>query len=335
MPGEKETFYVKSNIKTVVDFNKAQDYLELCNKASDAYAHKINSVKSKTTDEQYKVVCTSETASSNFKAVLFKRGDEYIVSFFGTDIKSLKDIGTDVVMCVDRNPKQFSEAEKFVAYIIREYNIPLYKLIAIGNSEGGSEAIHVMGIFGLKEVYTFNGYVHRMTQYDQRNLVNIYNFRTSNDLVSKGGHVVGEDYIVPLSDNCKPKWGIFGVKDWHEIANMGDCRKAIPSLVYEILNPDWKNKYMFGILTTKEIEDIPNGIYHLFEDSINNRIRNNAIIDSNRPRGDFYTNSSFLYSNGGITHQNCAGTYQVSGYTREDGTQVPSYFRTCGAKHLT
>ncbi len=31
--------------------------------------------------------------------------------------------------------------------------------------------------------------------------------------------------------------------------------------------------------------------------------------------------------------EGCAGTYQVSGYTREDGTKIASYTRTCGAKH--
>lgn len=32
--------------------------------------------------------------------------------------------------------------------------------------------------------------------------------------------------------------------------------------------------------------------------------------------------------------EGCAGTYQVSGYTREDGTKIAGYTRTCGAKHL-
>lgn len=31
--------------------------------------------------------------------------------------------------------------------------------------------------------------------------------------------------------------------------------------------------------------------------------------------------------------ENCAGTYEVSGYTRADGTRVSSYTRTCGAAH--
>ena len=35
-----------------------------------------------------------------------------------------------------------------------------------------------------------------------------------------------------------------------------------------------------------------------------------------------------------INHaKKCVGSYRVSGYTREDGTKVDSYIRTCGAKH--
>lgn len=33
------------------------------------------------------------------------------------------------------------------------------------------------------------------------------------------------------------------------------------------------------------------------------------------------------------TQKGCVGSYQVSGYTRADGTEVKSYTRTCGAKH--
>lgn len=29
----------------------------------------------------------------------------------------------------------------------------------------------------------------------------------------------------------------------------------------------------------------------------------------------------------------CVGSYQVDGYTREDGTEVKGYIRKCGAKH--
>ena len=33
------------------------------------------------------------------------------------------------------------------------------------------------------------------------------------------------------------------------------------------------------------------------------------------------------------SQKGCVGSYQVSGYTRADGTEVKSYTRTCGAKH--
>ena len=33
------------------------------------------------------------------------------------------------------------------------------------------------------------------------------------------------------------------------------------------------------------------------------------------------------------TQKGCVGSYQVSGYTRSDGTEVKGYTRTCGAKH--
>ena len=33
------------------------------------------------------------------------------------------------------------------------------------------------------------------------------------------------------------------------------------------------------------------------------------------------------------SQKGCVGSYQVSGYTRADGTDVKSYTRTCGAKH--
>ncbi len=36
----------------------------------------------------------------------------------------------------------------------------------------------------------------------------------------------------------------------------------------------------------------------------------------------------------GCHSDNCAGTYPVQGYTRDDGTKVSGYTRTCGAKHL-
>ncbi len=309
--------------KTTVDFNNAQDYLYLCDKANETFNNMPNFIQTDTLKRNYEVL-ERYHANSNCKAILYRRGDEYIVSFFGTDFHNLKDIGTNVVMVAGKNPKQFKDAEKFVGDMINKYNIPKEKLIAIGNSEGGAEAIHIKGVYGIKDAYTYNGYVPKLSQYLDNNLQNnIYNFRTEGDIVSKAGYSVGEDFIVPVKDPLKR--GIFGIPDWHRIKNMGDCRNAEPADSYEQKHPGWKNKYIKGELKSYEVEDIPKEVYALFDDAINDRLRNGAVVNAQRPAG-YNTFQS------GTT---CAGTYQVSGYTRGDGTQVSSYYRTCGASHNT
>lgn len=308
--------------KTFVNFEKAQDYLELCNNASKTFKQASNATQ--TQKNNYEVL-ERYRDKTNCKAILYKKGDEYVVSFFGTDFKNAKDIGTNVAMVAGKSPKQFKQAEEFVRDMIFKYNIPQDKLTAIGNSEGAAEAVHVKGVFGIKEVYTYNGYIPSLDGYPAENLQsNIYNFRMEGDIVSKAGHVVGEDFIVPLKmENGKtPLPGPLGIPAWHRIENMGDCRDAQPAVIFESLNPNWKNKYGLGILKSYEIGDIPSELYSICEDAINDRLRNNAVVNAPRP------NNSFSYSGSG-----CAGTYQVSGYTRNDGVEVSSYYRTCGASH--
>lgn len=315
-----KNYYVE---KTSVDYNKAQDYLDLCNKADETFKNIPSIVNTNTNHNNYEVL-ESYHASSNCKAILYRKGDEYIVSFFGTNFKNLKDIGTNITMVAGKNPKQFKDAEKFVGDMINKYNIPQNKLTAIGNSEGGSEAIHIKGVYGIKEVYTYNGYIPRLSQYPDYNLEsNIYNFRTEGDIVSKAGHAVGEDFVVPvnLKDGKNPKWGPFGTAEWHRIENMGDCRNSQPASVYEQNNPEWKNKYIKGELKSYEIEDIPKEVYALFDDAVNDRLKHGAVVNAPRPISH------------SLNSTKCAGTYQVSGYTRGDGVQVSSYYRTCGAAH--
>ena len=58
------------------------------------------------------------------------------------------------------------------------------------------------------------------------------------------------------------------------------------------------------------------------------RNRGPILIPESPDDGRIYMNNST--SAGG---SECAGTYPVSGYTREDGTEVSGYMRTCGAAH--
>lgn len=64
--------------------------------------------------------------------------------------------------------------------------------------------------------------------------------------------------------------------------------------------------------------------YHKIEnlESLSTRkYRNNGYIPGVNNKGKSYTTKG------------CVGSYQVSGYTRADGTEVKGYTRTCGAKH--
>lgn len=81
--------------KTFVNFEKAQDYLELCNNASKTFKQASNATQ--TQKNNYEVL-ERYRDKTNCKAILYKKGDEYIVSFFGTDFKNAKDIGTNVAM---------------------------------------------------------------------------------------------------------------------------------------------------------------------------------------------------------------------------------------------
>lgn len=309
--------------KTFVNYDKANDYLKLCNIARRAVE---GDIKYYQTDPftTYEVVKTSFDRWTNFKAVIFRKNDEYIVAFLGTDIKNIFDIATNGAMAFGVKPKQFEKAEEFVADMISKFNIHLDKLTAIGNSEGGSEAIHIKGTFGVKEVYTYNPYIPNLDIYDYQNLQsNIYNFRTSGDVVSKAGESVGEDFIVPLKAGVEARFGSLSIPTWHRIENMGDCTEAEPVFFYELRHPEFKNKIRKGVLKSYEIEDIPQDMYILFDADINDRLKNHAVVNEVRPFG---------YSLTG--RPNCAGTYRVSGYTRDDGTKVSSYYRTCGAKHL-
>lgn len=311
--------------KTFMDSQKANAYLKLCNNARKALEGKIDYCQ---TDQftTYRVVEKRFDKKTNFKSVVFRNGDDYVFVFLGTDFKNVKDLGANLSMVAGRKPKQFENAEKFVSDMISDWHIPLEKITAIGNSEGGSEAIHIKGTFGgIKEVYTYNPYVPNLERYNPQNLQNnIYNFRTTGDIVSKAGQSVGEDYIVPLKDDVKARFGNLSIPTWHRIENMGDCSEAVPVFEYEQSHSEFKNKIRKGILKSYEIEDIPQELYAIFDDDINDRLQNHAVKQEFRPFG--YSLCSTV---------DCAGTYKVSGYTKKDGTEVDSYFRTCGAKHLS
>lgn len=302
---------------TNVDFDKANEYLELCNNAAWALKN-----KGETLSNGYKVkevIAKSGIRQSNFKAVLYERNGDYVLAFLGTDFSSPKDIGANLKMLIGQNPKQFKDAEEFTNKIMKEYKFSIDKLSLTGNSEGASEAVHIKAVIGAKELYTYNGFIPKLDKYNHENLENIYNFRTPEDIVSKAGQSVGEDFIVPLKDDVNIQKGPNAIADYHRIINMGDCKKSTEPAVYKKNNPEFKNKYREDTLKSYEIQEIPKEMYALFDDDINDRLKNNAVINKKRK----FTSDS----------AKCAGKYHVKAYTREDGTKVADYYRNCTASH--
>ncbi len=309
---------------TQVDFKKADEFKELCRQTPHIIAGKVSQVGDYQVIDKY---FSKGPGGSRCKAVLFKKGDEFVIAYAGTDFSSPKEIWTNVSMVMQRTPKQFTEAEDFTRTMMQKHNIPPEKLTAIGHSEGASEAVHTKGTLNLKEVYTFNGYIPQISKYDSRNLDNIYNFRTEGDIVSKAGKTIGEDYFVPTIGSQN------GIKHCHQLENMGSCQQSRTLEQVKQTNPNFRSKYGEGILKSYEIGDIPKEYYALFDNDINERVRNNAIVKEEKPvimnaNQSAHNQTGHATSAGG----GCAGTYHVSGYTR-NGVQVSDYYRTCGATH--
>ena len=293
----------------------ANDYLELCKNAKYSLTVKKNG---KTIQiKGYKTFDIMEKASytqSNFKGVLFTKDNNYVIAYLGTDFKNVKDIYADVKMGFNGTPRQFKDAVEFAQDIVRNHNLSPSDITVIGNSEGGSEAIHVKATLGLKAAYTFNPYVPNKNNYPIENLNNIYNFRTSKDIVSKAGDKIGEDFIVELKDGFTPhKDPMRMVADYHRIDNIGDCKNAVPVDEYKKTHR-FIDKIRTDSISKRDIAEIPPEFYAVVEKDIDFAIRNIGLAENAETQG-------------------CVGSYTVSGYTREDGTKVKGYTRKCGASH--
>ncbi len=289
-----------------VNKTKANDYLELCKNFDKAYDNK------NFTPKGYYVLEDSsfrKIFANNFKAVAFTKGDEVVIAFAGTDIKSLDDLYTDIQMGLHLTPTQFTQAKKFVYNIMQKYNIPAEKITVIGHSEGGSEAIYVKSaIPGIKAAYTYNPFVPIIKNADPQNMQNIFNFRSPADPISKMGSTIGQDFIVEC-EYSEIRKGPLNRLDQHRLKGFGDCENAVTPAVYKQKDHKFKNKWRKERLSLEDIKCIPAELYHFVEDDI------------------FYSIMEF----GTEEHSQCSGSYNVSGYTRSDGTKVSPYVRSCGA----
>lgn len=283
----------------------ANDYRDLCKVAGDI-------LKDKAVDlpNGYTVLEKAE-GDYNFKAVAYQKGNEIIICYVGTDVFNLHDHATNFKMFASRNEtEQMEEANKFYENLKNQN----YNFKVIGHSEGGSEALSV-GLKNKLPTVTFNAYglnPNSTKDYDKE-LANklVTNYRDPNDPVSKLRPLIGKNYIVESKRSFFDKINPFGMVSSHRISNFGDCNEA-----KELEEYKKEHKMFIGTvddveITDKDIGKMPNELFQIYDSEISNRLSKGQILLENQAREKTVTGD----------------LVKVSGYVRDDGTQVDGYYR--------
>lgn len=281
----------------------ANEYKELCAQANVM----MKKPKGEKVGYGWVKVDNSPKTRSNFKAVLYQKGDDYAICFVGTDKFSAKDHGANLKMGITGDSKQIQNAKEFAQKMRKDYGLTSQNTVSIGHSEGGTEATYVGLENGLR-TFTFNAYgVNKSKLPKEANLNLVTNYRDAHDPVSKMRANVGTTYITPSTQNGFMAKTPFGSIQSHGIKNMGDCDNAIPLQEYKKQNPWFLDKVSDAQVTRENIAQMDSDLFSVYEPEINERMKNNEI----------YTSTQFA-SVGGI---------YVKGYMRNDGTKVSGYYR--------
>lgn len=253
----------------------ANEYKFLCSQANEM-SKKEN--LGKTTSNGWYVTDNKYDKKTNFKAVLYQKGDESILCYVGTDRFSAKDWSANIKMAVTGGSAQIELAKKFAQDMISKHNLSLSNLISIGHSEGGTEATEVGIANGLKTV-TFNAYGVSKKHVDASKISDgqITNYRDPHDPVSKLRANVGETYITPSTQSQFMSKTPFGSVQSHGISNMGDCDNAVPVNFYKKTHPTFIDKISEKAITRKDIAEMPSEVFAVFESEIDKRLAKNKI----------------------------------------------------------
>lgn len=208
-------------------------------------------------------------------------------------------------------PMQTIDALQLYDRMARVY--PNKTISLTGHSLGGSLAEIVSGIRGAFAV-TFNAYGIRDmfksgTILKEDNIVNYVNEADLFTMVNGKNHI-GEIYAVP---NLGRNWL---EKHFAEYMGVLSQRQKRSSKQIEVTAHRLHPKP----LTSKEM------LSGEAKDKLSNMLQGQKQKINNK----FQTVENTLQQN---LNSECVGSYPVSGYTREDGTKVSGYTRTCRARH--
>jgi len=281
----------------------ANEYKFLCENANDA----MKLPKNADVGESWKKVDSSSPHRSNFKGVLYRKGDQYALCFVGTDKFSIKDHGANLKMGITGTSQQIEDAKAFAERMSKKYSLTSSNTVSIGHSEGGTEATHV-GIKNNFKTITFNAFGASKREFKGNYDDLVTNYRDPHDPVSKLHANVGKTYITPTTQNKFMKTTPFGSVQSHGINNMGDCDTAIPLEEYKQKNPMFLDKITEAEITREDIAQMDSDLFRVYESELDERLKNNQIFSANQLVGS----DKVVY---------------VNSYTRDDGTKVSGYYR--------
>ena len=277
------------------------------------------------------------------------------LTFAGTN--DLVDIEQDKKMGRDEIPKQYNEAVNFYRIIKENRKYWGYEIRSTGHSLGGSLAQMLGAIYNLKTV-TFNAYGTRDLFKDEIKLhsENIVNYCNDEDVVTtvNAENHIGQCYLLRNFSTTSDVEVIlkmarkstiiknFAIIREHmlELAKPLETRKPISKAELVSKSPKMKeivenyaknaekkrNEEELKIQRASDKKDAEIKAKRAELEERSKHITTGSVNYRYRPSGGTHGGSSSGKSE-------CAGTYQVSGYTRDDGVSVKSYMRTCGAKH--
>lgn len=206
---------------------------------------------------------------TNFKAVVFEKENEIVASFVGTDFKNPKDNFANAQMFLTSSNKQMEEARDICEELKNKYGDK--SITIIGHSEGGSEAIYSGAYNGLP-VITYNAYgVSKKALPKDFSADKIYNYSTSNDIVSKLRSAPGNNYVLPSEQSFIKANTPLGWADDHRMENIGNLNNSIPKNQYG-------QQFIFNFLKNSDLQKINN---QNIQNTILQNIKKNKIFERN------------------------------------------------------
>ena len=288
----------------------ANTYKDLCEK-SESMCKKQNGTEA--SDGWIKKTALIDK-KSNCKVVLYEKDGQYALCFVGTSTKGIgmvKDWGANLKMVITGSSKQIEMAQKFAEDLVKYFDLTPENTVAIGHSEGGTEATHV-GIEHNFKTFTYNAYgvdEEDLPEYANYDLVT--NIRHENDIVSKMKKNVGTTYIIPDTRPFTKKLPVLGSRAAHSLSEMGDCRNAVPVEEFKKKHPDYINCIDDIHITAENIQNMEREVFELLEPVIYDRMK----------KGQIKSDAQLKRS----------GEVHVKAYYRDDGTYVEGYYRSLPA----